>query len=407
MNALYRRIVRLVCASVLMFAAVSPAAAAGRELALQQARAALVDAKLPTGLSQALGAKLVKAARLAAAGSPKALDAAAQQIAEAEGLLDETSARKIPADVRETLRRRFEALSESLRRAPVVMSTPVTVRAWTVDELGANVAAGAAVSVRVDGAEVAQTAADGTASIGVAEGDHVFTAAAAVDVGASMTATIAGGSTPPPIDIVMGTGGDFSFPCALQIDDATDNVVAANLSSFTLRLRDGGGAAIALQQLTSAAFESPKGLSNMTAAFAVGSAGEVSATDAVALRTALLDSFGPFTISIRGTDAQGRPYRGSARFDIGRYHLTGVLSGPPSVSVAALPVRVTNQRNGFSFWTTTTAAGGIAFPAALPEGVYIARCETVSGGVRYIAHTAFVLDSDKNFTASLQSLTAN
>src|ERR1043165_4290879 len=144
-------------------------------------------------------------------------------------VLDRPDARRLPAEVRASLQRRLKVLSESLRNAPVTLSVPITVRVFTIDENDTQVAAGSGVSVRVDGFEVALTDSAGTAVVNVNDGDHLFAAASAINFGGSVMSTISSGQA-NPVDVVMGTGGDYSLAAALQIDEAADGVVPADFS---------------------------------------------------------------------------------------------------------------------------------------------------------------------------------
>jgi hypothetical protein len=376
-----------------------------REVALREAREALADSRLPASLSEALGRKLLIASHFGTQ-SDAALQGAAQQIDQASAILNGPQALGVSAEVRAALRRRLERLSESLRHAAVTASVPITVRAFVADETGTEAAAGAGVSVRVDGFEVALTDAGGTATVNVGDGEHLFAAASGIDFGGSVLSTV-DSSQAAPIDVLMGVGGDYSLAASLQVDEATDGVVASDLSSFTLRFRDPAGAPIPVQQLLGVYVESSTGTTNVTSSFSVATAGTLRANDPASFRTALLNSYGPFLVRARAVDATGHPYRGTANIDLGRYHLSGSLSGPPGVPVSGVPVSITNQRDGFSFWATTSSGGVVVFPQALPEGVYSARCEVVSGGVRYLGRAAFVASAGGNFSMALRTVDGN
>jgi len=167
-----------------------------------------------------------------------------------------------------------------------------------------------------------------------------------------------------------------------------------------MRLLDGDGKTVQLRSLATLQLSAAGQITDLAPHFTLRPTGELIA-DRDWLRAALLDKFGPFDLAVRGSDQQGTTYRGSYRFDLGRFRLAGTVSTPAGVSNGGIAVRITNQRDNLSFWSTSNAAGQLVFPDLLPEGPYIVHCDQVTGGARYRAFDAVVLNADKSVAISV------
>jgi len=360
-------------------------------------REAIVQAHLPLGVQKKVLADVAEARRSARGPS---IDSTRRQLAAATDVLDTAEASNVPLVLRVNIRKAIDKMSDYFRALPADTIVPVTIRAFTAPD--APAADG--VTIRVDGNDVAETAADGTAAVNVAAGDHEFVAVASLDTGGVVTTTIASDQT-APVDIVMQPGGDYALDREMRLDEAPDGIVPRDFTSFTLRFIDSGGATIPLTALTQAQLLFSGNRNSIDANLSVTADGTIVVTNANALRDSLLDKYGPFGIAIRGSDAQGHTYRGSVAFDLGRFHASGVVSGPPGVPTSGIPIRITNQRNQLSFWATTGVGGAVSYPSWLAEGSYSVAVEVMSGDLLYHAYDSFVLGSDRTFSVTLQSMT--
>lgn len=385
--------------SAIALGLMAPLASAGNRVnADQEMRGALVDAHLPQQLLTTFCRKLNEAASLAASPSATARAGALRRLDEARQLLDQPDMGMVNTGVRQALHLRLEALTAATRNSLTTNSAPLTVHVFLATDTN-PVAAGAGVSVRVDGVEVTTTGPDGVATVNVTTDDRVVAAASAIDFGGSVRLP-SDGTTPSSVDVVMESGSDFSLAGAGDIDEQTDGVVPGDFTSFTVSLRDTFGTPISIAQINSVQLDTATGPRDLTADFTRVADGKIATMNAAALRAVLLDGYGPHLLTVRASDAQSRPFAGRVQFDLGRHHVTGTLTSTSGIPLSGVPLRLTNQRNHFSFWTTTAAGGSVTFPRLLPEGLYIAHAETVSNGIRYFAHTSFVAESDTTFTAS-------
>jgi hypothetical protein len=195
--------------------------------------------------------------------------------------------------------------------------------------------------------------------------------------------------------------GDFAVIAELQIDEAQDAVVPRGFAGFTMRLLDSEGQTIPVATIVELQLLDGGNIGNVASAFSITTTGAVVAADPAALRDLLADKFGPYEVRLRALDPQGQTYQGSVHFDLGRYTAHGIVQAPAGVDASSVPVRLTNQRDHFSFWETTASGGALTFPALLPEGPYIVSCEFVRDGMRYHVADAFVLDANKTFTITV------
>jgi hypothetical protein len=358
-------------------------------------REAVVKARLPLDLQQKILAGAVKVRRTMARPSRDFGVQGRHQLLDADRALDRAN---IPSEVKTEIRMAIDKLSTPMRPVPTDLDVQVIVRTFTAP----SVAAGAGVVIRVDGEDTALTGADGTATLKVSTGDHQITAVQSLDTGGTIQATISANQS-SPVDIVMQPGGDYALVRDIVTAEAVDGVVPRDFSSFTLRFVDDAGNPIALNAILSAQLLHSGKTTNILSNFALRTAGEAAAVDIETFRASLIDKYGPFDIRLRGTDALGRTYSNTVRFDLGRYRASGSVAAPADVPLGGISVRITNQRSGFSFWATTSSSGAVSFPALLPEGMYIIAAETISGGIRYHDYDAFRLEADNSFALTLHS----
>jgi hypothetical protein len=358
-------------------------------------REAVANARLPLDLQQKVLAGAVKARRGAARPARNRGTEAWEPLLDSDRALEEAS---VPAEVKTKIRAALDKLSAQLRVAPTELEVAVTVRTFSEP----TVAAGAGVSIRVDGEELALTGIDGTATIEVSAGDHQFTATSSLDTGGTTNTTI-DANPQSPVDIVMRPGGDYALVRDLEMVEAVDGVVPRDTSSFTLRFLDAGETPIALTAILRAQLLHSGKTTDITSDLTLTPAGAASAANMETFRASLVDKYGPFDLRLRGTDALGHTYANTVRFDLGRYHASGTIEAPAGVPTAGIPVRISNQRNGLSFWATTGGGGTVSFPPLLPEGMYTIAAEVVSGDIRYHAYDAFRLEGDNSFALTLRS----
>lgn len=366
---------------------------------------ALSEARLPQGTQQKIVTKVQNARRQSKSSAPNSRSNAIKQLEQALQLLDSNATRDVAADTRTKLRSAITAYASCLSSAPALQSVPVTVRVKQVgDTAGTTVPAGANVEIRLDGETAGKTKPDGTATLTVTLGDHSFAAVAAADYGALLRVEVT--QATQTLDLVMNGGADFAVRAQLQIDELADHVLQPTFKTFTARFLDAEGNTVKLKTLSRFELTSTGGeLTDLRPSIALKN-GEMASTDVAALRQILNDRFGPYELVVSGADNDSRVYRNKITFDLGRHRASGAVTSPASVAVplAGIPVRLTNDRNGFVFWATTAANGTLTLPALLPEGVYLVYCNTVHQSIRYFCADAFVLNADRNFSLRLFAL---
>jgi hypothetical protein len=248
----------------------------------------------------------------------------------------------------------------------------------------------------VDGDDLATTGADGTAVVQVPPGEHELVAVASVNSGNAQPITVeAAGNA--PVDLTLDSG-DFSRQGDARLAAMLDGVVPSSFSTFPARLIDAAGNILPMAQLLSLRIDSAGATREVAAQLAAD--GTLAVTDPAALRTWLLDQYGPFDFHLRAADAAGEVYSASLRFDMGRHHLSGIVGAPAGVILTGVVVRLSNQRNGLTFWATISG-NTFAVADALPEGPYTIAVEMASANVGYHDYAAVNLDADKSVQLSL------
>lgn len=366
---------------------------------------ALSKARLPQGTQQKLVTKVYNARRMSRSAEGNGRTRAIQQLEQALHLLDSNATKSVAAEAVTNLRAAIGGYAGCLRTAPALQTVQVTVRALTVpDAGGAPVPAGEGVEIRLDGEPVGKTKKDGTLTFPVTVGEHTFTAASAVAVGASSFVDVTAAMT---VDLVLAFGGDYSLTADLQIDELGDNVLQPTASTVTARFLDADLNTVKLKtihriELSSTGSE----IVDLKSKFAVKGQGELASTDPAGFKQLLANRYGPFELLVIAAANDGRVYRNNVRFDLGRYRTGGTVAPPAQVPVPLgnIAVRLTNDRSGQAFWATTGANGSLTLPNLMPEGVYMVWCETVHQNVRYYCADAYVLNADRNFSLRLFAL---
>jgi hypothetical protein len=373
------------CSAVITLTAASTHCEADYQLA----RVAVARMRAPQQIHREFDNALMEARRMAHSNSRRLLPVALQKLDGAITSLKHFSGAASGVSSDSQISEAIQAFSRCLHTTDDATPVQLTVRVF----IGENVPASGGITISIDGENVATTSADGTASVSTSPGDHTFGAVAAVDTGAFTTVSVESGQT-TPIDLVMGKG-DFSMHYDLSIGQSVDGVVPRDFPAFSLRFLSPDGVTVPLTSLLSAEIVSAGGVKDVTSGAQFATDGSLTLADPDGLRAWLLDQYGPFDVHVRATDVQGQTYSNSIRFDLGRYSLAASFSAPSGVSVDGMPVRITNYRDGLSFWATVTGTS-FTYPALLPEGSWAIAAETASNGTGYHGYDAVVLDRDQN-----------
>jgi hypothetical protein len=260
---------------------------------------------------------------------------------------------------------------------------------------GAGFSAGAGVQLRVDGALMGVTDAEGRARLELPSGRHDVRAilpSLAQGEGVVELAPEAVGT----LDILLEDGNAFIAPAQLLIDEATGGVLPNTIESFTLRFeRD--GAPVALEQLDEVSLLNAAGdfSATLTELFELRD-GLIRVTDLATFGSSLgPDPFGELTLLATGVDAAGFTESGTVSFRIGVFRLEGTLLPPPSnptLDVGGLSVRLTLLGTGISFTRTSDASGAFTLDA-VPLGNLELEAET-SDGNDYYGQAVLFADAD-------------
>lgn len=408
MSARERLVLPALAISVLIVALSAPRALAASlcDNEYEVAVLALSKAQLPQGTQQKLVSKVYNARRMSRGAAANARTKAVQQLDQALQLLDSNATKNVAAETRAKLRTAIDGYAGCLRSAPVLQVVQVTVRALTYTEAGGNtpVSAGEGIEIRLDGDTAGKTKKDGTLVVPVTVGEHTFAAAAAASFGASQFLDVTAAAT---VDLVMTFGGDYTVGADLQIDELTDNVLQPAAATVTARFLDADLATVKLKTIQRIELSSTGSeIIDLTKKFSLKGQGELVSTDVVGFKQLLTDRYGPFELLVVAAGSDGRVYRNTARFDLGRYRAGGSVGSPSQVAVPVsnIAVRLTNDRSGHAFWTTTSASGAVSLPNLMPEGVYMIWCETVHQNIRYYCSDAFFLNAERNFSLRLFAL---
>jgi hypothetical protein len=360
--------------------------------------AAVRAAYFPRGAEQKVTTKVDSAWRqYAAAGNVKQ---ALQALDVAGHLLTTPPVSALPNDVTAPVRSAVASLSECIRNTPSPQTTTVAVRALVRTEEGVA-AAGAAVRITLEGEVLGTTNAKGEVTVSVPLGRRTLEAVAVTsDAGGSATIFAQSGAA-QALEIVMERDQPRVNRGAISCDQVQDGVLASDFIALTCSILGADGEAVKVRALSRVDVTATGHRESVARFFRVSTDGRLTLQSAADFRAVILDRFDPLTLDVIAEASDGTRYQAVEDIAIGRHRLTVDVAG--SGARGSIPVRITHERTGFSFWAVT-GADGIASFGLLPDGLYRVWSEWVDGGERRFARSAVELL--RNQTLSLPSFTA-
>jgi hypothetical protein len=368
--------------------------------------AAIEKEQLAQGVDRKLTTKIENAWRLYQSGDDVHQGVAVQDLDTALQLLDSQATQQISPEVKERIRQPISALRNCFLGVPPINLATLTVRTFFADELTGDepgAAAGAGVLIRVDGAELGVTGADGTVTLQVPTGPIAVEARlypshlgqAEVDLLAGTSATI---------DLILEDGKELAEDTRLVLTEAPNGVLDRAFTSFRLRFLD-GDAPVPLTRVWEIELLHPDGDNPVTlnALFALQADGSVGAIDVQALRNLLFTRVGALEIRIVGEDERGRTHANVVRFYLSRFRVVGHLLPPPSapgLATGGIFITAAILNTDLVFHAVSDAAGNFEFPL-LPQGNLEFSAQTVQDGRYYYGQGVAVLNRDLSLSVNM------
>jgi hypothetical protein len=285
----------------------------------------------------------------------------------------------------------------------------LTVRTFLLDETQPDQKgepAGAGVYIRIDGATIGQTGADGTLTAQVPSGSILVQAIVPSFSIGQATVNLAPGSS-GEVSLVLDDGKQVIEDSDLVLPELAEGVVPSAFTSFTLRF-ERAGAAVALETIDLIELLDRNGdiIAELKPLFTL-SGGAMTAADLSSLRSTLQgQAQNPIAIRAQGVDAQGFTHAGTVRFRLGLFRLVGVLTPPPSnpaLAVAGIEVRVTLLGTPVVF-TRVSDANGRFEVASVPIGNVGFDSQTEQNGLFYYGQGTLFLTSDRSVSLVMRNV---
>ncbi len=358
------------------------------------------------GVQQKLTTKIVNAWRMFRIGKSKD---ALKELDVALKLLDGPPTKQMSPAARAAVREGITAFRDCLDGGQPPELATLTVRTFLLDDTAPDSKggpAGAGVYIRVDGAPIGQTGADGTLTASVPSGMLTVKAIVPSFSQGEATITLAPGGS-GEVSIVLDDGKEVVEDTELVLAETIDGVLPSSFASFTLRFeRD--DALVPMVRIEQIELLSRDGdiVAQMAGAFAL-SGGVMAATDLTAVRN-LVQGQATNTIAIRvlAVDAAGFSHSNTVRFRLGLFRLVGVLAAPPSnpaLLVAGIEVRVGVLGTSIVFTRTSDASGRFEV-ASVPIGNISFDSQTQQGGAFYYGQGTLFLTSDRSVSLVMRNV---
>jgi hypothetical protein len=309
--------------------------------------------------------------------------------------------KQIPDTARAQIIAAIGAFRECLAAGQPPSTATLTVRTFLLDETQPDQKgepAGEGVYIRIDGATIGQTGADGTLTAQVPAATILVQAIVPSFSIGQATVTLAPGSS-GEVSLVLDDGKQVIEDTDLVLQELADGVVPSTFVSFTLRF-DRGGTPVALDTIDLVELLDRNGdiIAELKPLFSL-SGGAMSASNLDALRNTLLGlAAEPIAIRAQGVDAQGFTHAGTVRFRLGVVRLVGVLTPPPSntaLAVAGIEVRVTLLGTPVVLTRVSDANGRFEI-ASMPIGNVGFDSQTEQNGQFYYGQGTLFLTSDRS-----------
>lgn len=234
------------------------------------------------------------------------------------------------AGARSVVKDAIVAFQDCLSSGQPPQLATLTVRTFLLDETAPDSKgqpAGTGVYIRVDGAPIGQTGADGTLTAQVPSGRLTVKAIVpSFSQGEATITMVPGGSG--DVSIVLDDGKEVVEDTELVLAELADGVLPSSFTSFTLRFeRD--EALVAMARIEQIELLSRDGdiVAQMAGAFTLSS-GAMVAGDVASVRTALQPQEETIAIRVLAVDADGFSHSNSIQFRLGLLRLVRVLTPP-------------------------------------------------------------------------------
>ena len=393
-------IVIAVVLAMIMPARVPLAAQQACAAAYQTATSAIAAGATGQGLLMKLTTKVANAWRMFQDGHR---DNALKELAVALDMLDGEPTKQIPDAARAQIAAAIGAFRECLVGGQPPSTATLTIRTFLLDDTQPDQKgepAGADVYIRVDGAPIGQTGADGTLTVQVPAATILVQAIVPSTSIGQATVTLAPGSS-GEVSVILDDGKQVIEDTELVLQELADGVVPSSFASFTMRF-DRGGTTVALETIDLIELLDRNGdiIAELKPLFAL-SGGAMAAANLASLRSTLqAQAANPIAIRAQGVDAQGFTHAGTVRFRLGLLRLVGVLTPPPSnpaLAVAGIEVRVTLLGTPVAFTRISDAAGRFEI-ASVPIGNIGFDSQTEQNGQFYYGQGTLFLVADRSIS---------
>ena len=374
--------------------------------AYQTATSAIATNATGQGLLMKLTTKVANAWRMFQDGHR---DNSLQELDVALNMLAGEPTRQLSETARAEIAAAIGAFRQCLAAGQPPSTATLTVRTFLLDETQPDQKgepAGAGVYVRIDGATIGQTGADGTLTATVPSGTILVQAIVPSFSIGQATVTLTPGSA-SEVSLVLDDGKQVIEDTDLVLPELAEGVVPSTFASFTLRF-DRGGTPVVLETIDLVELLDRNGdiIAELKPIFAL-SGGAMSATDLNALRGALQgQAQNPIAIRAQGVDAEGFTHAGTVRFRLGLFRLVGVLTPPPSnpsLAVGNIEMKVTLLGTPVVFTRVSDASGRFEI-ASVPIGNIGFDSQTSQNGQFYYGQGTLFLTSDRSVSVVMRNV---
>ena len=265
--------------------------------------------------------------------------------------------------------------------------------------------AGSGVEIYIENQKVAETDANGQASISTSAGEKTIRALLPGLVAAEQQITVSSNQT-HELAMVMAYES-LSEPATVSIPSINNQVLRSDFADFAIQLLRSNGELAPISYFDYLRVAPTNDLDNwvdITEWFQISANGELVATNVQALQNILSAyDFGQIQLSIYAEDATGGVYDEQINFYLGSHTLYGQLSAPPSnpaLPIGDLVVQAKYLAGDITLQQTADSGGAFLFEY-LPSGNWEFTINTEFGDTVYNSFASIVVDQDKNLTLNL------
>ena len=375
--------------------------------AYQTATSAIATGATGQGVLMKLTTKVANAWRMFQDGN---LASSLQELDVALNMLDGPPTRQIPDATRAQIAAAIGAFRACLAAGQPPSTATLTVRTFLLDETQPDQKgepAGEGVYIRIDGATIGQTGADGTLTAQVPSGTILVQAIVPSFSIGQATVTLAPGSS-GEVSLVLDDGKQVIEDSDLILPELAEGVVASSFASFTLRF-ERAGTPVTLETIDLVELLDRNGdiIAELKPLFTL-TGGAMTAADLASLRSALQgQAQNQIAIRAQGVDALGFTHAGTVHFRLGLFRLVGVLTPPPSnpaLAVAGIEVRVTCSARRSSLPASPTRTGASRLRRCR-SATSASTARPRQNGLFYYGQGTLFLTSDRSVSLVMRNVT--